>query len=84
MTYVAIIEKIQQHHPHLKQKEIMLMIRDAELELSESGVTTNYQAIDLTAGQRYYSTTYELAKVTEVSISGEKIPRLIGHPIIHQ
>lgn len=90
MTLREMTELIQQHHPHMKEQEIRLLLNRAsddfcsktEIVKSQVSLVTN-DADELTvANRRYYPIPEDVIKISEVFMNGVRIPRIIGRPII--
>ena len=84
MTTKEMIELVQQHHPHMKEVEIVKLLNRAKDSFCEetdiykkgTGYTTTI------AGQRWYELPAGLLKVEGVFLDNVEIPRLQGNPKI--
>ena len=83
MTTKEMIELIQQHHPHMGEKEIinrLNRVKDdfcARTEMVKDSYTTS-----TVANQRYYTISSNIIKILSVWLNDVQIPMLLGKPII--
>ena len=83
MKYQEMVDRIKQHHPHLREKEIRQLVNDAQDEFSERTELTKAVAdISIIAGQRYYALDAKIGKINKVYIDDLETPRLLGDPVI--
>ena len=90
MILNEMIELVRQHHPHMQDNEIRLLLNRASDDfcaktemLKDSYSLGEYVDPDsTTANKRYYSLPSEILTVREVYLNDVRIPRLIGKPII--
>mgnify|MGYP003111519990 CR=1 FL=1 len=85
MKLKEMIEKVQQHHPHLGETEIVkLLNRTKDIFCEDTGIYKKTDAtIDTVADQRWYDIPSGLIKIEEVYFDDVKIPRLQGNPRIN-
>lgn len=85
MTLKEMIERVQQHHPHMGEVEIVKLLNRAKDEFCEE--TEIYKKTDSSittiADTRWYTVPSGLFKIEEVYFDDVKIPRLQGNPIIN-
>jgi len=78
-----MIDRIKQHHPHLREKEIRQLINDAQDEFAErTELTKGIASISVSANQRYYAIDDSISRINKVYFNDLEIPRLIGDPVI--
>tara|TARA_R110000824_G_scaffold3483_3_gene16504 strand:+ start:240 stop:515 length:276 start_codon:yes stop_codon:yes gene_type:complete len=83
MTTKEMIELIQQHHPHMGEKEIinrLNRVKDdfcARTEIVKDSYTTS-----TVANQRYYTISSNILKILSVWLNDVQIPMLLGKPVI--
>ena len=83
MTTKEMIELVQQHHPHMGEKEIinrLNRVKDdfcARTEIVKDSYTTT-----TVANQRYYTISSNIIKILSVWLNDVQIPMLLGKPII--
>ena len=83
MTTKEMIELIQQHHPHMGEKEIinrLNRVKDdfcARTEIVKDSYTTT-----TVANQRYYTISTNIIKILSVWLNDVQIPMLLGKPKI--
>jgi len=83
MTQLEMHELVEQHHPHLGEKEIRKLLDRAladfaaKTEVLETSFTT-----ETIADQRYYSLPKEILKIKSVWLNDTIIPQLLGKPVI--
>ena len=90
MTLNEMIELIRQHHPHMADNELRLLLNRAsddfcartEILKDSTSLGSDVNADDTTANKRYYTLPSEVLVVREVYLNNVRIPRLIGKPII--
>tara|TARA_R110002020_G_scaffold394169_1_gene604242 strand:- start:724 stop:990 length:267 start_codon:yes stop_codon:yes gene_type:complete len=77
-------ELVQQHHPHMGEKEIINLLNRAKDEFCER--TDIYKKTDsslsTTAGTRWYTIPTGLVKIEKIFLDEVQIPRLQGNPIV--
>ena len=80
-----MIETVQQHHPHMGEKEIVTLLNRAkDTFCAETEIFKKTDAnIDTVADQRWYDIPSGLIKIEEVYFDDVKIPRLQGNPKIN-
>lgn len=88
MTLTEMIELVKQHHPHMGDTEIRLLLNRASDDfcakteiVKESWAITSDSSLSV-ANQRYYALPTDILRISEVYVNDVKIPRLIGKPII--
>ena len=85
-----MIELVRQHHPHMQDNEIRLLLNRAsddfcaktEIIKDSFSLGTDVNPDDTTANKRYYTLPSNILTIREVYLDNVKIPRLIGKPII--
>ena len=83
MTTKEMIELVQQHHPHMGEKEIinrLNRVKDdfcARTEIVKDSYTTT-----TVANQRYYTISSNIIKILSVWLNDVQIPMLLGKPTI--
>ena len=90
MTLREIIDLVQQHHPHMRDNEIRLLLNRAsddfcartEILKDSTSLGSDVNADDTTANKRYYTLPDDVLKMREVYLDNVRIPRLLGKPII--
>ena len=90
MTLREMVELIQQHHPHMKEQEIRLLLNRAsddfcsktEMIKHSFSLGADVDPDDTTANKRYYRLPDEVLTIREVYLNDVRIPRMIGKPII--
>ena len=85
MKTKEMVELVQQHHPHMGEKEIIKLlnrVKDDFCEETEIFKKTDTD-IDTVVGERWYSIPTGLTKIEEVYFDDVKISRLQGNPKIN-
>ena len=90
MTLNEMIELVRQHHPHMQDNEIRLLLNRAsddfcaktEIIKDSFSLGTDVNPDNTTANKRYYSLPSNILTIREVWLNNVRIPRLIGKPII--
>ena len=90
MTLREMIDLVQQHHPHMGEQEIRLLLNRAsddfcaktEIIKDSFSLGSDVDPDSTTANKRYYTLPDEVLKIREVYLNNVRIPRLIGKPII--
>jgi hypothetical protein len=90
MTLNEMIELVRQHHPHMQDNEIRLLLNRAsddfcaktEMIKHSFSLGADVDPDDTTANKRYYALPSEILTIREVWLNNVSIPRLIGKPII--
>lgn len=90
MTLNEMLELVRQHHPHMKEQEIRLLLNRAsddfcartEIIKTSFSLGADVNPDDTTADKRYYPLPGDTLIVREVYLNDVRIPRLIGKPII--
>ena len=90
MTLNEMIELVRQHHPHMQDNEIRLLLNRAsddfcaktEIVKHSFSLGTDNDPDSTTANKRYYTLPAEVFTVREVWLNNVRIPRIIGKPII--
>ena len=95
MQLKEMIELVQQHHPHMKETEIVKLLNRAKDEFcEETEIYKKTDTITTVTDQRWYdipsgpdgaeaTAGMRLIKIEEVYFDDVKIPRLQGNPIIN-
>tara|TARA_R100001530_G_scaffold36427_1_gene28323 strand:+ start:1128 stop:1403 length:276 start_codon:yes stop_codon:yes gene_type:complete len=83
MTTKQMIEMIEQHHPHLGETEILLLINRAKDDFCAKTdiVKDTYTSVTV-ANQRYHTLDNRILRIQSVWLNDVKIPMLNGKPII--
>ena len=83
MKYQEIVDRVKQHHPHLKEKEIRQLVNDAQGELAERAkITDAVASVSVSANVRYYPLDAKISRIKEVYFDDLKISRLLEAPVI--
>ena len=90
MTLNEMIELIRQHHPHMQDNEIRLLLNWAsddfcgktEMIKHSFSLGADVNPDNTTANKRYYALPSEILTIREVWLNNVRIPRMIGKPII--
>ena len=83
MNAKEMIELIQQHHPHMGEKEAIKLLNRAKDDFCAKTELVKDSYISTTvADQRYYSLDNKILKIKSVWLNDVLIPMLIGKPII--
>ena len=83
MKYQEILDRVKQHHPHLKEKEIRQLVNDAQGELAERAkITDAVASVSVSANVRYYALDAKISRIKEVYFDDLKISRLLEAPVI--
>jgi hypothetical protein len=90
MTLNEMIELVRQHHPHMGDVEIRLLLNRAsddlcaqtELIKHSFSLGADVNPDSSVASKRYYTLPSEVLTIREVYLNNVRIPRLIGKPII--
>ena len=84
MQLKEMIELVQQHHPHMKETELVKLLNRAKDEFCEE--TEIYKktdsTIDTVADTRWYTIPTGLLKIDEVYLDNVRIPKMQGNPKI--
>ena len=90
MTLTEMIELVKQHHPHMGETEIRLLLNRAsddfcaktEILKDSFSLGSDVNPDSSTANKRYYTLPSEIITIREVYLNDVRIPRLTGKPII--
>ena len=90
MTLNEMIELVRQHHPHMQDNEIRLLLNRAsddfcaktEIIKDSFSLGADVDPDDTTANKRYYTLPSNILTIREVYLNNVSIPRLRGKPII--
>ena len=83
MSIREMVEIIQQHHPHMGEKEaINLLNRAKDSFCSKSELIKDSYTSATVANQRYYTLDNNIIKIQSVWLNDVQIPKLLGKPII--
>ena len=90
MTLREITELVKQHHPHMQDHEIRMLVNRAsddfcsktEIVKATFTIDNDDGSIDTVIDQRYYELPDEILKINSVWLDGVQIPRLITPPQI--
>ena len=90
MILNEMIELIRQHHPHMQDNEIRLLLNRAsdgfcaktEIIKDSFSLGADVNPDYTTANKRYYTLPAEILTIREVYLNNVRIPRIIGKPII--
>ena len=79
MKQKELIELVQQHHPHLMEKEARLLLNRASDDFSAQTEINDTSFKDITiADQRFYFLGNTILKIRRVDIEDKQIPRMVG------
>ena len=83
MTTKEMIELIQQHHPHIGEKEAVKILNRAKDDFCAKTelVKDSYTSVTV-ANQRYYTIDNKILKILSVWLNDVLIPMMVGKPII--
>ena len=83
MKYQEMIDRIKQHHPHLREKEIRQLVNDAQDEFAErTEIIKGIDSITVWANQRYYALNAKISRINKVYFNDLEISQLLGDPVI--
>lgn len=88
MTLREMTELVRQHHPHMREQEIRMLINRAsddfcsKTEMVKTQFTLDNTDSGTIANQRYYKLPDDIIKILAVFMNGVRIPRMIGKPIV--
>ena len=86
MTQQQLIEYVQQHHPHMREKEIRLELNRTQRQLCrKADILTDNFDITTVADQRWYTIDSDVVRILNVTLTDAdglyyRIPRLVGLP----
>jgi hypothetical protein len=92
MNLTNLLELVKQHHPHISENEIRMLLNRAADDLCGKTelIKTQFSLVDVlgaeantTANQRYYILPDGLLEIQEVFLNNVKIPRSLTKPIIN-
>tara|TARA_R100001594_G_C4042183_1_gene263462 strand:- start:2058 stop:2342 length:285 start_codon:yes stop_codon:yes gene_type:complete len=82
-TKEKMVERIQIHHPHLGETEILQRLNLAkDLFCEETGIYKRQDTFTTTANKTYYTLDSDITRVDSVWLNSVKIPRLVNKPPI--
>ena len=90
MTLNEMIDLVRQHHDHMGDNEIRLLLNRAsddfcaktEIIKGTFSLGLDVDPDSTTAAKRYYRLPSEILVIKEVYLNNVRIPRLIGKPLI--
>tara|TARA_R100001530_G_scaffold120336_2_gene87599 strand:+ start:140 stop:409 length:270 start_codon:yes stop_codon:yes gene_type:complete len=83
MTQQQLVELVKQHHPHMGETEIrLLMDRAQDIFCLETSILEKTFVQTTTIDKRYYVLDDEISKIKKVYLDNVEIPRLLGKPAI--
>ena len=90
MILNEMIELIRQHHPHMQDNEIRLLLNRASDDFCAKtqmikhsfSLGADNDPDPTVANQRYYLLPEEILTIREVYLNDVRIPTIIGKPII--
>tara|TARA_Y100001963_G_scaffold100972_1_gene138906 strand:+ start:4686 stop:4961 length:276 start_codon:yes stop_codon:yes gene_type:complete len=83
MTTKQMIELIKQHHPHLGETEVLLLINRAKDDFcAKTEIVKDTYTTSTVANQRYYTLDNKIIKIKDIWLNDVKIPMLNYKPII--
>jgi len=83
MTVKEMIELVQQHHPHLGEKEIVNRLNRAKDDFcARTEIVKDSYTTTTVANQRYYTLSNNIIKILSVWLNDVQIPMLLGKPVI--
>jgi len=78
-----MIELIQQHHPHIGEKEAIKILNRAKDDFcAKTEIVKDSYTSTTVANQRYYSLDNKVLKILNIWLNDILIPMLVGKPII--
>jgi len=79
MTQRESIELVQQHHPHMREKEIRLLLNRAQDDFCQKTDIIDASFRDVTVkDKRYYFLGSSILKVRRIDVDNNLIPRIHG------
>ena len=79
MTQRESIELVQQHHPHLREKEIRLLLNRAQDDFCQKTDVIDASFRDVTIkDKRYYFLGSSILNVRRIDVENKLIPRIHG------
>ena len=79
MKQKELIEIVQQHHPHIMEKEMRLLLNRASDDFSAQTEINDTSFKDVTiADQRFYFLGNTILKIKRVDVEDKQIPRMVG------
>ena len=79
MLQKELIELVQQHHPHIRETELRLLLNRASDDFSTQTDVNDTSFKDVTiADQRFYFLGNTILKIRRVDIDNKQIPRIVG------
>ena len=83
MTIKEMMELVHQHHPHLKEVEIIKLLNRAKDDFcAKTEIVKDSYTFNTVANQRYYDVDNRILKVKSVWVDSVKISKMIGKPVI--
>jgi hypothetical protein len=81
MTAKEMIELIQQHHPHIGEKEAINLLNRAKDDFcAKTELVKDSYTSSTVANQRYYTLDNKILKIKSVWLNDVEIPMLLGKP----
>ena len=83
MTTKEMIELIQQHHPHVGEKEALNWLNRAKDDFCDrTEIVKDSYTATVNKDQRYYTIPDTVLKIRSVWLNDVEIPKIVGKPII--
>tara|TARA_R100001594_G_scaffold45493_1_gene78393 strand:- start:4637 stop:4912 length:276 start_codon:yes stop_codon:yes gene_type:complete len=83
MTTKEMIELVQQHHPQLKEVEVIKLINRAKNDFcAKTEMVKDTYTATTTADKRYYNLDKRILKIQSIWLNDIQIPRMTSKPII--
>lgn len=83
MKQIEMQELVNQHHPHLGEKEIRKLLDRALADFAaKTEILEGEASITTAADTRFYDLNANIIKIIKVWYNNTEIPRLIGTPSI--
>lgn len=83
MTQKQLVELVRQHHPHMGETEIrLLMDRAQDIFCLETSILEKTFVQTTTADKRYYVLDDEISKIKKVYLDNVELTRLLSKPPI--
>jgi hypothetical protein len=81
MTQKEMIELVQQHHPHMGEKEVrQILNRASDVFCAETEIIKKSWTQTTAVDTRYYPLDPDIVRIVDVRLDGEFIPRLTNPP----
>ena len=83
MTAKEMIELVQQHHPHIREVELLKLLNRAKDDFcAKTEIVKDTYTFNTVANQRYYAMDDRILKIKSIWLNDVLISKMIGKPII--